>query len=232
MIPLLWLGCALPASDIILSGQVLTGQESGLGAADVLVSIRNAETKPHDEVTTDQDGLFEIEVPASNVYHMTLSGTDIAPTAFSGIVGQSDVAIPEDELFVRTEAQVTGLRAEFDSCATAEDEGGVVEGIVRFHLQDTDDGSFLVAPQASVTVYNNDGVEFTACYLDEDGISLEDGEEVGTTGRFAVFGVPEGPTTVLFQQEIGGMTIKNYGFVYMPDQGIAPFYPAFVDLAG
>jgi hypothetical protein len=228
----LWLACVQPPTEAILSGQIMTGQDSGVGAADILVSIRNAETKPHGEVTTDTNGLFEISVPSSNVYHMILSGNDIAPTSFSGIIGDADLAIPVDELFVRTDADVEGLRAAFENCPTASDDGGVVEGIVQFRLLDNDDNSFLAASDAMVEVFNANGTQFDACYLDDDGFSAEEADNVGTTGRFAVFGVPEGPTTVLFKQDIGGLTIENYGFVYMPENGTAPFHPAFVDLAG
>ena len=232
MIWTLWLACTSAQTDVVLSGQILTSQDSGEGAADILVSIRNAETNPHGDVSTDSDGLFEITVPGSNAYHMVLTGTDVVPTSFSGIVGQSDVEIPADELFVRTESDVDGLRAEFDLCPTAADEGGVVEGVVQFRLQDTDDDSFLAASLTSVTVFNAHGTEYDGCYLDENGFSVEDGTEVGPTGRFAVFGIPEGPTTILFKQDVGGLTVENYGYVFMPEDGIAPFYPAFVDLAG
>ena len=232
MIALLWISCALPSSVVMLSGQVQTQQDSETGAADVLVSIRDARTDPHGDVTTDQDGLFEIEIPGSNVYHMVLSKDDSMPTTFSGIVGQSDVAIPADELFVRSQAEVVLLREEFSACPTAEEEGGIVEGVVRFKLQNTDDESFLVAPLTAITVFNAEGVEYPGCYLDDDGNSVEEADNVGNTGRFAVFGVPEGPTTILFQQDIGGMLVDNYGYIYLPENGIAPFYPAFVDLAG
>ena len=232
MIPLLWMACALPASEVILSGQVLTAQDSGTGAADVLVSLRNAKTKPHGTATTDNNGMFEIEIPSSNVYHLELSGTDIIPTAFSGVVGQSDVAIPEDNLFVRSTAEINALREEFSACPYAESEGGIVEGIVQFTLQNTDDDSFLVAPLTAVTVVDNEGIEFDACYLDDEGVSVEEADNVGTTGRFSVFGVPAGPLEIRFRQDIGGLLVDNYGFVYMPENGVAPFYPAFVDLAG
>ena len=45
-------------------------------------------------------------------------------------------------------------------------------------------------------------------------------------------GVPAGPLEIRFRQDIGGLLVDNYGFVYMPENGVAPFYPAFVDLAG
>ena len=232
MIVFLWMSCALPSTVVTLSGQVLAAQDSEVEAPDVKVSIRNAESKLHGEVTTDEDGMFEIEIPGSNVYHMVLEGEESLPTAFSGIVGQSDVDIPKEELFLRSEAEVLALRDAFSACPTANDAGAIVEGIVRFKLQNTDDESFLVAPLTAIVAFTQDGIEYTACYLDEDGVSVEEAENVGTTGRFAVFGLPAGPTTVRFQQNIGGMIVENYGYVYIPENGIAPFHPAFVDLAG
>ena len=232
MISLFWMACALPASDVVLSGQVLTGLDSDVGASDVLVSLRKANTKPHGEVTTDENGRFQITIPSSNVYHIALSGTDIVPTAFSGVVGQSDVAIPESDLFVRSTRDVEALRDEFSECEYAEEGGGIVEGIVQFTLQNTEDDSFLAAPLTSITVFDDQGDEFNACYLDNDGVSVEDADNVGNTGRFAVFGTPDGPLEIRFRQDIGGLIIDNYGFVYMPENGVAPFYPAFVDLAG
>ena len=232
MIAFLWMSCALPTTVVVLSGQVLTAQDSETVAPDVTVSIRNAESKLHGEVSTDENGMFEIEIPGSNAYHMVLEGEDSLPTAFAGIVGQSDVAIPKDELFVRSAAEVSALRDTFAACPTASDAGAIVEGIVRFKLQNTEDQSFLVAPLTAISAFNQDGIEYTACYLDDDGVSVEEGENVGTTGRFAVFGVSEGPTTVRFQQNIGGMIVENYGYVYIPENGVAPFHPAFVDLAG
>ena len=210
MIPFVLMSCALPSSVVMLSGQVLTAQDSEAGAPDVRVIIRNAASELHGEVTTDEDGMFEIEIPGSNAYHMVLQGEDSLPTAFSGIVGQSDVAIPADELFVRSDAEILSLRDEFSACPTASDEGAIIEGVVRFKLQNTDDQSFLVAPLTAVTAFNQEGVEYTACYLDDDGVSVEEQDDVGNTGRFAVFGIPEGPTTVRFQQNIGGMIVENF----------------------
>ena len=232
MIAFLWMACALPTSDVVLSGQVLTGRDSGVGAPDVSVGLRKANTRPHGEVTTDENGRFEIEIPSSNVYHIALSGTDIVPTAFSGIVGQSDVAIPENDLFVRSTGDVEALRDEFSACPEVEADGGIVEGVVQFTLQNTEDDSFLAAPLTAITVFDDQANTFEACYLDDDGASVEEADNVGNTGRFAVFGAPEGPLEIRFRQDIGGLIIDNYGFVYMPENGIAPFYPAFVDLAG
>jgi hypothetical protein len=108
----------------------------------------------------------------------------------------------------------------------------MVEGVVRFRLQNSQDENYLIAEESYVEVYDADGGQYDVCYLDNDGESLEKGSAVGSTGRFVAFGLPAGPTTVTFKQVVSQQTIENYGFVMMPENGIAPFHPAFIDLAG
>ena len=232
MIIFLLAGCLPVPGEVELSGQILTGQGSAVGAPDIAVAAHDAELQPYSDTITDEDGLFSTPVQSNRVWHLVFTGDDVVPTAFSGVVGQSDTAIPEDALYVRSESEVEGFRAAHSLCPTAEDEGGIVEGIVRFRLQNSQDDSYLIAEEAFVEVYNADGEQYDVCYLDNDGESLEKGSAVGTTGRFAAFGLPAGPITVAFKQEVSSQTIENYGFVMMPENGIAPFHPAFIDLAG
>jgi hypothetical protein len=229
---LLFLGCMEPAGDITLSGQILTRQDSGAGAAGITVNIRDSMTDPYTETVTDEDGEFSLLVPANAVYHMILSGEEVASTAFSGVAGQEDLAIPSDLLFVRTLLEVDAYRAAFQSCAASDLSGGIAEGILEYRLQNTTDDSFLIAEEAFVEAFDANGTQYETCYLDNDGESLELGAAVGATGRFIAFGIPEGPTTLIFKQDFGGLKIENYAFVYMPEGGIAPFHPAFIDLAG
>ena len=232
MISLLLSGCLPEPSDIQLSGQVLTAQESEQGASDIVVTAHDAELAPYSDTVTDEDGVFSTAVQTNRVYHLVLEGDGVVPTAFSGVVGTSDTRIEHDELFVRSEAEVDALRLTYSECAASELEGGIVEGIVYFQLQNAKDESYLIAEEAMVEVYDANGTQYDTCYLDSDGESLEFGTEVGATGRFAAFGIPSGAITVIFKQEIGASELENYGFVYMPENGIAPFHPAFIDLAG
>jgi len=233
MIALMMVTACLPEpTDITLSGQVLTAQDAEQGAPGIAVTAFDSELIEYSTAETDDDGMFATTVRSNRVYHLVLSGSDVVPTAFSGVVGSSDTAIAADELFVRSVAEVEALRATHDQCAGASEEGGVVEGTVYFQLRNEQDDSFLIAEEAMVEVYDVNGTQYETCYLDTDGNSLEAGTEVGATGRFAAFGVPSGAITVVFRQEIGASVIENYGFVFMPENGVAPFHPAFIDIAG
>ena len=232
MILLLLAACLPQPGEILLSGQVQTAQDAEQGAPGITVSAFDSELAPYSETVTDEEGLFAVPVQTNRVYHLAFSGEAVATTAFSGIVGASDTAIAEDELFVRSDAEVEAMRLEYANCAASELEGGIVEGIVYFRLQNSRDDNYLVAEEAMVEVYDSNGTQYETCYLDTAGESLEAGSDVGATGRFAAFGVPAGPTTVTFRQEIGAGVIENFGYVLMPENGVAPFHPAFIDIAG
>lgn len=232
MIILLLAGCLPVPGEVQLSGQILTAQDSGFGAPEIAVAAHDAELQPYSDTLTDEDGLFSMPVQSNRVWHLVFTGDGVVPTAFSGVIGQSDLAIPEDALYVRSETEVAALRILHSLCPTAQDEGGMVEGVVRFRLQNSQDDNYLIAEESYVEVYDADGGQYDVCYLDNDGESLEKGSAVGSTGRFVAFGLPAGPTTVTFKQVVSQQTIENYGFVMMPENGIAPFHPAFIDLAG
>ena len=232
MIVFLLAACLPEPSQVQLSGQVLTAQDSAQGAPDVTVTAYDSELEEYSTTETDGDGMFTTTVQSNRVYHLVIEGPDATPTAFSGVVGAADTSIDEDELFIRSVAETEALRTTHENCATSSLEGGIVEGVVHFQFRNERDDSYLIAEEAMVEVYDADGNQYEACYLNTDGESLEAGTEVGATGRFAAFGIPSGAITVLFKQEIGAAVIENYGFVYMPEDGIAPFHPAFIDLAG
>ena len=232
MIILLIAACLPVPGEVQLSGQILTAQDSGVGAPEIAVAIHDSELQPYSDTITDEDGLFSVPVQTNRVWHLVLTGTGVVPTAFSGVVGSADTALPEDALYVRSETEAQALRVAHSLCPTAQDDGGIVEGIVRFRLQNSQDESYLIAEESYVEVYDVDGEPYDVCYLDNDGESLEKGSEVGATGRFVAFGLPAGPITVAFKQDVSSQTIENYGFVMMPEYGIAPFHPAFIDLAG
>ena len=233
MIALMMAAACIPEpTDITLSGQVLIAQDAEQGAPGIGVKAFDSELNEYSTAETDEDGRFATIVQSNRVYHLVLTGIDVNPTAFSGVVGSSDTAIEADELFVRSVSEVDALRSTHDQCTAASNEGGIVEGTVYFRLRNEQDESFLIAEEAMVEVYDANGTQYDTCYLDTDGNSLEAGSEVGATGQFAAFGIPPGAITVVFRQELGASVIENYGFVYMPENGIAPFHPAFIDIAG
>ncbi len=225
-----FLACLPDPSTVVLSGQVLASQYAESGAADIHVAAMDTDLEMISETTTDQNGQFSIDVPASGVYHLHLSGTDMITTAFSGVVGQKDIELPEDSLFIRSEEEVAAIRSLHGNCPTSGVSGGIIEGVVEFPLTSDTTGEAIVAENAMVSASLNDAVPYTACVLDDDGESVEDGQQVGTTGRFAIFGVDPGVITIEIQQEIADKSLTNYGFALMPESGIAPVHPALIDL--
>jgi hypothetical protein len=229
---LMWIACLPQPGEVTLSGQIEAAQYAQIGAAGVTVNTWDSTLEPFSETTTNDEGLFELPVTANRVYHLVASGEALTPTAFSGIIGAEDLALPEGSLFVRSVLETEGIRAEFAACDSVQATGGIIEGIVQFPLRNADDGENLMAEVAYVSATSADGTKYTACYLDNEGVSLQTGVEVGPTGRFAIFGVEPGAVDISFSQDLGGQTLSNYGYTLMPEDGIAPFFPAFIDLAG
>ena len=88
----------------------------------------------------------------------------------------------------------------------------------------------IIAQKARVIASHGDGQRYETCYLDDDGVSLATGGRVGATGLFAVFGVNDGAISIEFQQDIGSQILSNYAFAAMPDNGVVPLFPVFIDL--
>lgn len=230
MIWWLTLACLPNPEAVSLSGQVLSSQYAESGASGVRVESMDPTLSPFAETTTDDNGEFSVEVQASGVYHLHFSGDGIVTTAFAGIVGQSDIALSSGSVFVRTESEVAALRDMHENCPSASEPGGVIEGVVEFPLTSDVTGEAVIAESAVVRASLNDAADYTTCVLDDEGESVATEGQVGATGRFAIFGVEPGAVTIEFVQAIGDKTLTNYGFVLMPEDGIAPFHPATIDL--
>jgi hypothetical protein len=228
MIWILFIACAEPITEVQMTGQVLSALDSSIGAPEVQVIIRDGETEDYSETTTDEDGIFTVAVPVSSAIHMEFSGPSHVPTAFSALTDAQDFTVPIGDMWLRSAAEVDALRASFAGCPSVDLEGGIVEGEVHYNAVSTASETHLIAEEASVTIYEADGTTHTVCYLDGDGLSDPDAEVVGGTGRFAAFGVPGGPITVGFQTQTGVTDNESFGFVLLPEDGIAPFYPALI----
>ncbi len=230
MFVLLALACLEQPSDVMMSGRVRASQYESEPATGVDVTSLDPELTPFGETPTDDAGDFEVPVAANGVYHILLAKEGSVTTSFSGVAGSSDFALDEDLLFIRSTSEVTELRALHQNCPDSDLEGGIIEGIVRLPIMSDATGDYMTAETASVNASLNDAVAYTPCYLDDDGASLAEGDRVGATGKFAVFGVKEGVISLEFQRDIGDKTLSNYAFAYMPDNGFVPLFSIVVDL--
>lgn len=229
MLAILLAGCWSIPTEVQLSGTVLDHyQGSGLSGVDI--EVDDALDTFISDGLSGEGGAFDIKVPASQSFYLTFSGEGFVPTAFTGLAGASDLVAPDGVLYLRSVDELAALRTEFSACPTAQEAGPVVEGIVRVYLPVDDDPETLpIATEATVTVYDVDDNEFAACYLDDDGASMADGTATTNSGRFAVFGVPEGPLSVRVQwQMTDTVQTESWYIVRAPAEGVAPMYPAWV----
>ena len=229
---MLWIAlmaCAEPTkSEVEMTGLILSGLDATTGAADVDLIVRDGNTDDYSQTTTDDDGRFTVKVPASSVMHLEIDGSGYVPTAFSATSGAANFEVPVGALWLRSELEIETLKDTFDNCPSVDLPGGVVEGEVHFNAVHDTSESHLIAEEATVIVYEADGSTHTVCYLDTDGESLAEGDEVGATGRFAAFGIPAGPITVGFTSYLGEQSQESFGYVLLPDNGVGPFYPALI----
>lgn len=181
--------------------------------------------------TSAEDGSFQIDVPAGEGFFMVLEGDSHPPTAFSGSAGFVDLGAGDGLPWAATTTLVDTIKSDFSACSTYNETGAIVTGEVRLYVSAAaGPWDMPAAPLARVTITGSDGTQVPACVLDDEGISVASGEMVGATGRFAAFGIPEGPLLVglAYDDGSGLQTALNRG--YAPEEGVAAFYPLYVGL--
>lgn len=227
---------------VTLSGVVLDGPYGeGEPVSGLSVASRDGTLEPFGEATTDDAGSFTVEVAAIQDFFLEVSGEGWTTALFAGDAGLFDMQLTDGAVWVRESGWVDGLAAEFGETCAAAGTDRVIEGEVRVWIEG-------VAPQdqervgnAWVTVFTADGTPYPACYLGEEGEADPDAVMTGPTGRFAVFGVPQGALLLEVAYLPYGEPpedptefVEDAGYwyyqVFMVDEGVASFYPAFVEM--
>lgn len=233
MIALLLAACVVgDAPQISVSGHVYDSPDADAGiVAGAGVVALDAYGVEVDAATADDDGAFEVEVAGWDVFHLHFSAEGFATTAWAGTAGETDIVADEGVLWARSEADLDALRATHSNCPTAQDAGGVVEGVMRLYIPGQEDNDTLpLVTTGVVTAWTVDGVAYTACYLDGEGASDAAATSTGETGNFAIFGVPSGPISVELGYTTYGVAAESgWYFVWLPDGGVAPLHPALVE---
>jgi hypothetical protein len=120
------------------------------------------------------------------------------------------------------------VRATFDGCDGAAGPGGVIEGEARLYIPGNDADTLPLVTTATVTVFDATGNEHAACYLDDDGTFDAGATVTGETGRFAVFGLDEGPVVVDIVYDTGETEPEVAYWRWVSDGGVVPMHPAWV----
>jgi hypothetical protein len=222
---LLLAACADPAATVTMTAAVWNapyGEGEVVPGATVIVT--DEARTVWDEVRAGDDGAFTAEVPAGVPFFVETRADGHVPTAFSGTAGLSDFTAPSGYPWVAPTGWVDALRAEFAACPAAAESGAIVAGEIV-----ADAAQYPVLPTGSARVLAPDDVEYAACYLDDEGAPLADGTEVGATGRFAIFGVPEGEILVDVRYDTGTDEdpVQLFRF-FAPAEGLVPVYPAIL----
>ncbi|MFT5682754.1 MAG: hypothetical protein ACI8RZ_003678 [Myxococcota bacterium] len=232
MLTLLALGCI--SSSTTMSGAIMDGPDSTAAVPDTAITIRSAGGSEWDAVTADATGSFEVTVPSHALFYLSAEAEGFRTTVFTGASDDAPVVVDDGTLWMRTEADIETLIADFGDCAAEESAngGGVIEGEIRLQVFESSEvNDFPIVTTAAVLAYTESGVPYTACYLDSEGNPSIDAVSTGETGRFAVFGVPSGLISLQIRYDYGGPEEQEDWYpLYMPDDGTVPMWPALVSM--
>lgn len=227
------LGCDPTIDQVVLSG-VVQDAPGGAGnnvAGSALVS-RDRDGATVGEAESAADGSFAIDVPAGASFYLELSADGYVPTGFSSFAGTEDFQASTGYPWIATTVWLDNLRSTYETCESVGATGGVFAGQVLAAIEGIGDpGSWPAVSGAVVAVIGNDVVELPTCYLDDEGLSVAGLGTTGTTGEYAVFGVPPGGAVMQVDAERTGGEVGTDVFDFiMPEAGLVPVYPTPVEL--
>lgn len=196
-------------------------------------------------VTADAQGEFTVLLPKGAYFYLDLDGDDWARTSWWGIAGQVDATLPEDSLFVLSQADADAVRARYAGCPGADGDGAFVYGEVRFYAPGYEPEAgqeWPIAITATATLVGEDGETLEACYLNAEGLAYDpEAKWNGDSGQFAIFEVPTGfpsltvdiltvdPDTGKADEEpLTSQTVT----IYAPEGGVASLMPFYVNFPG
>ncbi|MEL6347603.1 MAG: carboxypeptidase-like regulatory domain-containing protein [Myxococcota bacterium] len=249
---ILMAGCLPETPPTLISGRVVSSRVGGSPIAGATVVVRDQFGGVHAEATTDNVGLFEADMPREQVIYVEVSSTQHVPTTFTAVAGTESLRVEDGQLWLRSVSQREDLFNEFASCDAIleieqgdtavtkvpdEEEimnGAVIEGEVRLFVAAGQDPDTLPAvTTARLQAVTGNGTIYPACYLDDLGSSDRTLERTGDTGRFAIFGVPNGVMTVESRYDYGAPTEQlDFVDVYVAEGGVVPLYPMYVSMPG
>lgn len=234
LLPLFLAACGGLPDEVILEGVVLDQPVDGAPLAGAALEVRDEAGALYDSGKADPSGVFELAAPAGDVIFVDVTAPGFVRTAHTGVAGLQDRQIVEPgSLYGMSEAFLAEWEARFAGCPGI-GEGGAVFGEVRiWDVVEPGTDIHPLVKTAVVTLEDDAGKTWKACYLDDAGEAVDpEAQWTGSSGRFAIFGVPEGLVRlrILYEYAPGRWTPPTDYPVRVPGQGVAPRFPAFVEL--
>ncbi len=233
---LLWMWACQPEAEFVtLSGTVFSevGDEGiAVGGAELHTLALTGEVV--DRVTADENGFFEAQIPSGAVFFVGVEASGYVSTGFSGQSATTDYPVSDGLIWMRSEESMAVIQSDFDGCDANDEDGATVEGWVGLGLDNGEGLESYVVTTAWVTAYDADANPYETCYLaDDDEPQLDpEADLTGQHGRFLIQGSPNGLMTLeagywIDQSQDWAMDSVYY-VIYVPEGGVAPFYPLWV----
>jgi len=216
---------------VTLEGHVYSDREATDTLADATVQIRDLDGKRFDKATSNAKGRFSTTAPAGTYLFPIIEGEGLVPAAFMGLCGIDEVCEVEDgALYGVTADAWAAHEATFAGCPGVGSGAGVVGEVRVWDLLDPDTGEHPTTNAAVVELWEEStGETWSACYLDEDGLAHDpEATRSGASAMFGLFGAPPGVYVLSVGLEVypGGWTWDD-SYIYVPETGLAPRFPAY-----
>jgi hypothetical protein len=186
-------------------------------------------------VTSSADGEFSIDAPGGQNIFVEVSGTNLISASFTGVAGIGVVQEVEDgRLFGFSELEYQNWTALFEGCPGIEESQAAVVGEIRlFGFADPETGLEPLITTGYAWVQDSNGDNYQACYLDDEGTAYDpEAVATGSSGRYAIFGAPVGLSQLTIGYEVAPGTVEDYEyFLWLPQGGVSPRFPSYVELA-
>lgn len=229
---LLLTACSRIPGSVAMTGTLFQDASAEAALAGGALSVRDVYGDPYSEATAESDGQFSVDVPAGAFFTLVITGSDAVPTSFSGTASTGDFEVEDGTFWAMGEAELAEQREAWAGCPDADGGGAIGMGEVRLYVPGNDPVDLPTVTTAVVSARGSDEVYWTsACYRDDSGIYDEEATTTGDTGAFALFGLPPGLVTLRLYYTAGLTESDTYTWrFYVPEGGVAPLYPAWVDL--
>jgi hypothetical protein len=223
-----------PSVDAVeVRGVATDGPYSDTPLAGGRIATLDEAANPFAEAEISSVGTFSVTAPTSQTVFVEVSGDGLAPASFSGSSGASPgLAVDDGTFFGVSLSALDAWRAEFVGCEGVGEGGAIVGDVALLGVTD-DDGAIVPVAAAWVEVRDAGfGWPYFPCYLDDEGAAVvPDAEVTGATGRFGVFGLPEGVYVMTVGYELFGEPVYEVTWeVWVPEGGVAPRFPVWVEL--
>ena len=226
-------GCV---SEVELRGVVPTNRfEKSEPLRDTSVRVYDRDGVVYSDTRTGPTGDLNALAPRGSDIYLELGEAPATVVGFTGVSGFDEVLqlnrTDPPAVYGMPRAELEEWFGRFEGCPGLE-EGALVVGQSRaVDLIDPTTEENPILNRVSATVVLLGGEVLEGCYLDLDGVAFNPAaNETGTSGIFAVPGVPPGLHVLVLENELpGGIVSQASTRLFVDEARILPRFPLLMD---